>query len=277
MDSGCFAAGRCGLYAFVVAGTDSIDSADKAQGSASVHRALKILKCFGGDAKQMRLSDIAHETGLSISTVHRLLGALVADGFVVQNSETEKYELGPEVIRLGVRSAYEADEKHVRAVLDALAARTGESAALSYRVAGKDQGLVAECTPSTQRLRFDHELGSIVALHASAMGKVILAFGDSDLAATVRNLGVLEKFTEKTRIGADLEHDLEEVRSRGWSFNDGERYDGVVGVAAPVFDATGKFVAAVGIQGPEVRVQREQVVSVVLQAATDLNGRVAAR
>ncbi len=260
------------------------DSSDKVQGSASVHRALTILKCFGGESNQMRLSDIAHETGFSISTVHRLLAALVDEGFVVQDTETERYEIGPELIRLGVRSAHGEDQKRVRAVLDALAADTGESAAIAWRVAGKDQGLVAECTPSTQRLRFDHELGSIVALHASAMGKVILAFGGDDPAVTVRALGALETFTANTLHGQNLITDLGAIRERGWSFNNGERYEGVVGVAAPVFDAAGKFVAAVGIQGPEVRVGKansqiciSKIVPAVLKAAESLHGYVKAQ
>ena len=217
----------------------------------------------------MRLSDIAHETGFSITTTHRILGALCADGFLVQNHATERYEIGPELVRLGVRAAHDADAKHTREVLDDLAATTGESAAVSIRIG--DDAIVAECTPSNQRLRFDHELGSRVALHASAMGKVILAFGSENGA---KSLGALEKFTANTFTDvAVLERDLETTRARGWSFNNGERYEGVVGYAAPVFDAAGRFVAAVGIQGPDVRVD-ESVVSAVLEAAERLRGRL---
>ena len=245
------------------------------QGSASVHRALKILKCFGGESTQMRLSDIAHQSGLSISTVHRLLGALCSDGFIFQNPATERYEIGPELVRLGVRGAHDADAKHTREVLDSLAETTGESAAVAFRIG--EVGFVAECTPSNQRLRFDHELGSRIALHASAMGKVILAFSSEDAESTVRSLGELERFTTNTQTAVtDLTADLKLIRERGWSRNHGERYEGVVGVAAPVFDASGKFVAAVGIQGPEVRVDQEVAVSAVLKAAEDLKGRLRA-
>jgi DNA-binding IclR family transcriptional regulator len=94
----------------------------------------------------------------------------------------------------------------------------------------------------------------------------------------VRELGTLEKFTSKTHVTAmSLVEDLLLTRERGWSFNAGERYEGVVGVAAPVFDSTGRFVAAVGIQGPEVRVDQNKVVGAVSQAAARLKGRLRAQ
>jgi DNA-binding IclR family transcriptional regulator len=109
------------------------------------------------------------------------------------------------------------------------------------------------------------------------MGKVILAFSSEDAESTVRSLGELERFTANTQTAVtDLTADLIQIRERGWSRNHGERYEGVVGIAAPVFDASGKFVAAVGIQGPEVRVDQEVAVAAVLKASENLKGRLRA-
>jgi IclR family acetate operon transcriptional repressor len=245
-------------------------------GTVAVQRALMVLKCFlEGDA-ELRLSAIARDTGLSVSTTHRLLAVLCDGGFLAQDPDTERYLLGPVLVLLGQRGARAGGLDEAQAALEELTRLTGESATLAVR--SGHEAVVVALSPSPQRLRFDHGIGSRIALHASAMGKVLLACTGADLAAEVRALGRLERFTRRTISSkAALTADLRAVRWRGWANNVEERYDGVVGAAAPVLDVCGRAVAAIGVQGPSARLdvgESSDLVAAVRDAARRLDGRL---
>jgi IclR family transcriptional regulator, acetate operon repressor len=241
-----------------------------------VQRALAVLRCFEAGAPALRLSDIARQTGLSASTVHRLLAALCADGLLRHDADSERYRLGPALLVLGQRAAAEAGLDEAAAVLAEVTERTGESAALAVR-AGSDAVVVA-VSPSHQRLRFDHLVGSRVPVHASAMGKVLLACGDGDLVEAVSTLGHLQRFTPRTHASkAALVAELRTVRRAGWAVNREERYEGVGGIAGRVDDTRGRLVAALGVQAPVSRLALDnprRVVDAITAGAQRLQGRL---
>jgi IclR family acetate operon transcriptional repressor len=143
--------------------------------------------------------------------------------------------------------------------LRALSERTGESVNLGTRVG--DEILVALHLPSRQPLRFDQPVGSRVPIHASAMGKAMLAFAE-DTAGEVAALGDLDRFTGSTITSTQaLLDDLTETRRRGWAMNDGERDPGVRTIGVPLLRADGRPFAAVALQGPAVRIHDDRVVA----------------
>ena len=245
-------------------------------GTVAVQRALMVLKCFRDGEPELRLSTIARDTGLSVSTTHRLLAALCDEGFLAQDPDTERYLLGPVLVLLGQRGARVGGLDEAHAVLSDLTQQTGESATLAVR--SGTEAVVVALSPSPQRLRFDHGIGSRIALHASAMGKVLLACTGSDLGDEVRSLGSLERFTRHTITSkAALTVELRAARGRGWAHNVEERYDGVVGAAAPVMDENESAVAAIGVQGPSTRLDvsaSSDLVEAVRAAARRLDGRL---
>ena len=84
-------------------------------------------------------------------------------------------------------------------------------------------------------LRFDHPAGAELAVHTSAMGKVLLAFSGTSIADEMRTLDVLQPFTTRTIVDrAAFAAELADVVTRGYATNNEERYDGVSGIAAPV-------------------------------------------
>jgi DNA-binding IclR family transcriptional regulator len=112
-------------------------------------------------------------------------------------------------------------------------------------------------------LRFDAGLGARVPIHASAMGKLFLAFA-ADPAAEVAALGELARFTDRTRTDpATLVAELDQIRARGWSLNDGERNPGVRAVAVALPSTAGGAPAAMAVQGPDVRLTDDRLDSVV--------------
>jgi DNA-binding IclR family transcriptional regulator len=244
-------------------------------GTQAVERAIAILECFRGDAVALGITDIARSVGLNISTAHRLMRALVAAGFMEQDPTSERYHLGTEIAVLGQRALEQLGYDLAKPVLTELARLTGESASLGVRRG--QEVVVIEIAASAQPLRFDHPSGAEIPLHASGMGKVLLAFSGMTPADAVGGLRGLPVFTNRTiSVRADLIDALTRIRHDGYALNVEERYQGVNGVAAPVLGPSGIARAAVGVQGPSLRLTPErlqEIAPMVQQAAHQLSTR----
>lgn len=251
-----------------VAGTDEEGKARS--GAQAVERALSILDCFSQEADSLSITEISRRTGLNVSTAYRIARALCARHYLEQDPATEGYRLGPTMAVLGQRALRSTGFAVVQPLLEKLARDTGESASFGLRRQGQVEVLLTSV--SSQPLHFGHPTGGLIDPHASAMGKVLLAFTGTDPGQIVDSLPALEKYTDATiTTKAAFVQELARVREAGVGLNDGERYEGVSGIAAPVLDATGVAVAAVGIQGPSQRLTSERLTAmtpVLLDAAS---------
>jgi IclR family acetate operon transcriptional repressor len=247
-------------------------------GTQAVQRALAVLRVLEDGPPTMSLTELAKRTKLSPSTTHRLLRALCDAGLLRQDAGSDHYGFGPRLVVLGERAAVALGLSGARPILEELARTTGESVNLGLREG--DDVLVLVCIASSQRLRFDQEAGARVPVHASAMGKALLAF-DPGVDDTLDALPALERLTGTTiTTRSALRAELDSVRSRGWAINDEEREPGVRTVAAPVLDGNGTARAAVAVQGPAVRMDDERIALVaplVQEAAAAVAGQLGAR
>jgi|688.fasta_scaffold44437_2 IclR family acetate operon transcriptional repressor len=204
------------------------------------------------------VKSLAAETQLPVSTTHRLLRTLVDCHLVEQDSRTEKYRLGPLTAVLGQTYRHHSDLERVEELLTRLANATGESvslAALQDRTA-----IVISHVQSSHVLRVGYSLGTSLAMHASAMGKVLLAYSSSNLEDTITQLGKLESFTNHTITEpTDLLQELVNTKNTGFATNFAERFDGANGVAVPIIAMNDNCRFALGIQGPESRITRKRV------------------
>jgi IclR family transcriptional regulator, acetate operon repressor len=226
-------------------------------GSQSVERALGVLRGIAEADDDLGVSEIASRTGLSVSTAHRLVQALKAVGLVAQDERSERYHLGPGAVALGRRAEGRLGFDRLLPHLRDLGRRTGESISLGTRVG--TEMLVVLHVDSAHALRFDQQPGLRVPIHASAIGKVLLAFS-ADPAEEILALGPLVAVTAATLTDPDaLLEDVLTTRRRGWALNDGERDVGVRTVAAPLLDPDGSAWAGVAVQGPAARLADERV------------------
>jgi DNA-binding IclR family transcriptional regulator len=240
-------------------------------GSQSIERALAVLRCLAASDEDLGVTDVAAGTELSNSTAHRLLQALRGDGLVAQDPRTERYHLGPGLVALGRRAETRVRFERLRPRLEELAAATGESVSLGTRLG--DEVLIVVHVDSAQPLRFDQAPGTHVPVHASGIGKALLAFAD-DPAAEVAGLTELVAFTDATLTSRQaLLADLVVARRRGWALNDGERHVGVRTMAAPLLDVEGRPWAGVSVQGPSVRLpddRLDEVAALLVEVAAAL-------
>lgn len=218
-------------------------------GSQAIERALAIMTCFGPEHTEISLTELSRATDLRVSTAHRIASALVRGGFLARDTHSERYQLGPRLAILGQTAMAQYGLMVAQPLLQELADATGEAVSLGVRDGG--DVVVALRVESSQPLRFDRPAGSRVRLHASAMGKALLAFALDDVKTTVQAIGKLERFTPKTLTQrAALVASLDQARRVGYAINDEERHEGVRGLGAPILDRSGVARAAVAIQGP---------------------------
>jgi len=244
-------------------------------GVQSVARAAAILRALAEphpDGSQpadgLALAAIAKSTALSPSTTHRLLRALIGEHLVEQDPATERYRLGPLAGVLGQGYLASAGLERAVPILRKLCRETDESVSLATLHGSTALVVLQEHSP--QPLRVDHLAGKELFLHASAMGKVLLAFNDQGT-----QVDDLQKFTAATITSATaLARELDNVRACGWAKNVGERYDGANGVAVPVIAPGAHATAyALGIQGPSTRLTDErmnELVEICRRAASDI-------
>lgn len=238
-------------------------------GTQSIERAIAVLECLRLSDRALALSEISREVALTASTVHRLLRALVKAGYVEQDHSSEHYRLGIGIAVLGQRAIESSGYQLARPILATLSERSGESASLAIRRGA--EVVVIDRVMGPAPLRFDHPTGAELAAYASAMGKALLAFSSSTIDVEIGQIRSFEQFTQRTITDRDaFTSELAATAARGYAVNVEERYEGVSGIAAPVRSASGPAHAAIGLQGPSVRLtptRLEELAPLVQHAA----------
>lgn len=229
---------------------------DHPTGAQAITRALAVLHCFTGTDPELGITEIARRLALTPSTVHRIVRALTAAGYLEQNVESEQYHLGRAAVLLGQVAQRAIGLDQVRVVLKDVAERTGES--VNFVVLDGDAGVVTLRIDTKHSLRFDQPVGTRVGLHCSASGKCLLALHPDGEALLERlPLPRLTKHTIASR--RTLARELAQIRERGYSLDEQETQLGIRCIAAPVVDEAGRTRAAIGVQIPTVRMPRENL------------------
>jgi IclR family acetate operon transcriptional repressor len=225
----------------------------------SIDRAVAILRCFDAHTPDLGISDLARATGLSTSTVHRLLLAMQTNGLVRQTAH-RRYAIGPLVVQLAHSGGVPAGLRDAALpVLRALRDDTGETAAV-HELLPSGQRVVLDQVESHHQLRRTYtEFGIPVALPLGAPGKALLAFLPFEQQQEVLK-GPLEQVLPATITDPDvLAAQFAEIRRRGFALSLTERTQGIRSVAAPVFGYSGQVVGCLSVSGPEQRLPVERM------------------
>jgi len=217
----------------------------------SIERAAAILRLLSGQTRRLGVVDLAGELGLPKGTVHGLLRTLQSVGFVEQDSETGKYQLGAALLHMG-SSYLDGNELRTRALnwSDSLASRTQEAVRIGTLHEGQVLIVHHVFRPDDSLQTLD--VGSLLPAHATALGKILLAHHPYVAVELAKHR--LAAFTAATICDAEhLERELTRVRERGWASDIGELTNAQVSLAAPIMDRTGVTVGAMGIFGPPER------------------------
>jgi DNA-binding IclR family transcriptional regulator len=213
----------------------------------SIDRAIRVLTALQG-ARRMSLSELAARLDLAPSTTHGIVRSLVAHGMVVQERGSSRYQLGPAVLRLGnvYLDTLELRSKAIPWAED-LARRTG--LAVRTGVLLIDDVVIINHEPRPDGSRQMPEVGIVIPVHASALGKAILAFLPEEEKRVLSES--LRSMTGETITSPDaLREQLDEVRTSGVATEQDEAVLGESSLASPVFDSYGEAVGAIGVVIP---------------------------
>jgi DNA-binding IclR family transcriptional regulator len=241
----------------------------------SVDRAIRVLTALQG-ARRMSLSELATRLELAPSTTHGIVRTLVEHGMVVQERGSSRYQLGPAVLRLGnvYLDTLELRSKTIPWAED-LARRTG--LAVRTGVLLVDDVVIIHHEPRPDGSRQMPEVGIVIPVHASALGKAMLAFLPDD-AARILSSGPLRSMTGETLTSPDdLRAQLDEVRATGIAAEQDEAVIGESAIASPVFDSWGTAVGAIGVVVPSGgEVSRHEARDTVRETARALSRELGA-
>jgi DNA-binding IclR family transcriptional regulator len=240
----------------------------------AVQRAVQILRELAATGPRLGVTELADRLGVAKPTVHALLRTLEAEGLVVQDRGTSKYQLGPGLILLG--NAYlDTQELRARSLTwaDQLATRTGE--AVWVAVLTGDHVLVVHHAFRPEGAVQILEVGASIPWSTCALGKAVVAVSAPDererLLAAEPAVLTGASITDRQRLAAELD----QVLTRGYAVEDQESAIGDAGIASPVFDRSGKVVGAIGIVGPVERVlddaTRQEFAVAVRETARNLS------
>lgn len=215
-------------------------------GVQAVVLALNILERLADEGQPMGVTALAAALGTTKSRIWRYLQTLVQQGYVVQLADSERYQPGGRLVKLG-RAVGEsldlvsASYQPIRALRDSL----GHSVVIAQIEPGGMRVLTT--VPGKAAVEMGVKQGSLLDFHSSAQGKIALAFGSESLRAAVFGQR-LERRTPTTIVSpGGLRTEIERVRREGWATAPNEIVIGLNALAAPVFDASGVLVATLAI------------------------------
>jgi IclR family acetate operon transcriptional repressor len=228
-------------------------------GVQSVDRALSIIETLAGDDEGYRLTDLAVRTGLSPSTVHRLLTTLEKRRFVQFDRDESMWHIGAQSFAVG--STFVRRRNFVTQALPYLRKlrdQTRETANLAV----VDDGAMFVLTrvESREIMRSVTKVGGRVPMVASGLGKALLStYSEEDVFAIIQREG-MPRLTSKSIVRAgELCKSLHDIRQQGYSVDDEEALIGLRCVSAVVYDDCSEPLAAISVSGKASRVPNDRL------------------
>jgi DNA-binding IclR family transcriptional regulator len=229
---------------------------ESATSSGTVARIALLLRVLAETEGDTSLSEVAEKMKLPASTIHRLLHLLMAEGFVERGQTPRTYRAGLEFLRVGGLVISRVDlvtvaQKFMQAVVDAC----DETCVLSVYVPRTRHAMVTRVIYGSHPLRYEAALYQPSSLVWGATGRGILAFLPEQVRQDIIAAeGPSPADPSKKVRPAQIERELAGIREQGYAHTRGQKIQGAVGMAAPVFDRHGP-VAALCLTIPEARFQ----------------------
>jgi len=242
---------------------------------------LRVLEALAKCGEPRGVTDLARELGTTKWVTFRHLYTLCSEGFVIQDRATEKYEVGPRLhgLRDFLPNRFAWGHKAFDDMLR-LRQEVGLTAVIAAPLEDETGVTVLDVQTGTQNVQHTLKVGAVFEFHASAHGKLALAFGSPQLFDRVTARPLCAR-TAKTivSVGA-LRREIAKVRKRGWAMAPEESDVGMNALTAPIFSNQGTFVGSIGVFGSLQQMSAtpgEALVTAVIEAANRISQRLGRR
>lgn len=242
---------------------------------ASVVRALKILKLFDINNKELTLTELSIKSEINKSSVLRVMESLEQEGFVKYNIENKKYSLGIEIFKLS-NTAFKflSIKDTARPYLKQVALETKLTVHLS--ILESDRVIVIDRiwpNENIEVLSLMSQIGGEVPIHCTGAGKLLIAFLPSEIQERLIKKCRFERYSENTITDEnEFRKILIKIRQDGYAINDGEHEEYLKCITYPIFDYNHKIVAAASISGLKQKMEEysEKEHGNIIKKATEL-------
>jgi IclR family KDG regulon transcriptional repressor len=251
----------------------------------AVVKTMKILECLSRE-RSLGVTELANRVNeddgnlrMHKSTVYRFLNSLKELGFVRQDPETEQYSMTLKLYEIGTAVMDRLDLwREAQPIVQQVAKATRETVHLAS-LEGDNLVYVSKLESSqTLRVSMTSRVGKSAPTYCTGLGKTLLAHLTPGHVTKILAREKMIRFTERTITNrADLDRELETIRSRGYAIDNEEHEIGVRCVAAPVYDSAGGVIAAVSVSVPSVRLTEEDIpryAETVMRAAREISRRL---
>ncbi|MET4559229.1 IclR family transcriptional regulator [Lysinibacillus parviboronicapiens] len=220
-----------------------------------LERAMTIAKVLASETTEnsLSISELATKVDLPLSTLHRILKAMIQQGMIEQDEQTKHYRLGTIWMEIGLQVYDTMDYiSKIRPELERLAREVEESVYLS-KPAGTDTIIIERIDSAANPIRIYDQLGIRIPMHIGAANKAILAAMPASQASEI-----ISQLVPNEDI-ADFNFQLAQVQKQGFAISHGERTTGTSSVAVAVLNGFGEIVGAVSIGFVSFNVTEEQI------------------
>jgi DNA-binding IclR family transcriptional regulator len=241
-------------------------------GRTVTSRVLAILDAFDFENPRLTLSAISRRSGLSLTTVHRLVAELAA-WRALERDDDGCYRTGLRLWEAGLLSALHTRIRELAMpFMQGLYEATRENVHLAVR--DGDEALYVEKLAGHRSVSIISRTGGRLPLHTTGVGKALLAFESPEYVERYLALPLARPTRYSLSEPGRLSRDLRATRARGFSVTKEEMTLGNCSVAGPVLDADGQPLAAVGVVVHSVRVDPDRLGPPVVAAAQGIAARL---
>ena len=213
----------------------------------SVIRAFSLLEIFSLKRSELTISEIKAETGLPLSTIHRLLATMEQVGYIRQNAENGKYRLGLRIFILGSRVKMTSELQTIaEPIMKRLSEKYNETVHLATELDG--EVLCLKKVEASHHISVTPDAGGSAALYCTSVGKCLMAFADDARRQELLGAIKLVGFTPFTMTDKEvLIRQLADIRRDGYAVDNQELEVGLICVGAPIWDHAGSCIAAISL------------------------------
>ena len=237
---------------------------------SSLSRAVAILRVLARNAPAgIGVHELARQTGLPPSSVHRLLKELATHGLVYQDPDLRRYHVGLAVVELAAEALDgSAVRRQVHPHLVRLSDELGTNCFLTLLF--QDRCICVDNVGPSGSYHYFAAVGRELPLNASAAAKSIVAFQTEPVRRRLVERCPMRRYTASTVTDREeLYRELEEIRRMGYAVCDEDLEVGVKAISVPLPTGNGQVTASLTAVGPTARLREERAVVQALQTAVE--------
>jgi DNA-binding IclR family transcriptional regulator len=221
--------------------------------NSTLLRGLAIMNAVANSSRPLSISDLVNELGLAKPTVHRIASQLEDENYLQRNPSDKRFVIGNKLKEFSTNILSNTTiGAPRRAILEALSNRIGETC--NCTMLDGNRTVYFDRVECNWPIKINLHPGSRLPLHATASGKLFLAFMKKADRKRLINATTLEACTEHTMTSADdLEIEIKKIKKHKLAFDTEEFIDGMIAIAVPVFDNNNRICFTVAVHAPTTR------------------------